>query len=99
MSRPLELRPISDKAGDPAGADGSRHPDGGGLSSFLREVGDSYCGVEASGEADSERVECLLPSLGSGAEFSSSVVSNVSDGQVEDLEHGVAGGGNVLGFW
>ena len=56
------------------------------------EVLGSCCGVEASGEADDERVERLFPSLGSGAEFFSSVVSDVADGQVEDLEYGIAGG-------
>ncbi len=48
--------------------------------------------VEASGEGDDERVERLFPTLGSGAEFTSSVVSDIADGQVEDLEYGVTGG-------
>ena len=63
-----------------------------GLSSFLCEVVGSCCWVEASGEADSERVECLFPALGPGAEFTSSGASNVADGEVKDLEYGVVGG-------
>jgi len=41
---------------------------------------------------DGERVECLFPALGVAAEFASSVVADVVDGEVEDLEDGVVGG-------
>jgi len=83
-----ELRPGNAAANDVAE----------GLSSFLCEVVGSCCWVEASGEADSERVECLFPALGPGAEVTSSVASNVADGKVEDLQHGVVGGEMPPGF-
>ena len=69
-----------------------------GLSSSLCEVLGSCCWVEASREADSERVECLFPAQGPGAEVTSSVVSNVSDCEVEDLEYGIVGGEMSSGF-
>ena len=51
-----------------------------GLSSCLCEVVGSSWWWDASGEGDCERVECVFPALGVGSEFSSSVVSDVSDG-------------------
>ncbi len=65
---------------------------------FLCEVVGSFCWVEASGEADRERVECLFPALGPGAEVTSSVVSNVADCEVEDLEYSVVGWDMPPGF-
>ena len=47
---------------------------------------------------DGERVEWLFLSLGSGAEFTSSVVPDVADRQIEDLRHGVFGGEMPPGF-
>ena len=68
------------------------------LVKFLCEVVVHVVRVEASGEGDGERVECLFPSLGSGAEFTSSVVPDVADRQIEDLQHGVFGGEMPPGF-
>lgn len=73
-------------------------PPPSGLSSFLCEVVVSCGWWDASGEGDSERVECLFPALGMGSEFSSSRVSDVANGQVEDLQHGVVGGEMSSGF-
>ena len=69
-----------------------------GLSSSLCEVVGSCCCVEASGKGDGERVECLFPALGPGAEVTSSVVSDVAYGEVEDLEYGVVSGEMPPGF-
>ena len=77
------------------GVGGSMNP---GLSNSLCEVLGSCCWVEASREADSERVECLFPALGPGAEVTSSRGSNVAYREVEDLEYGVVGGKMAPGF-
>ena len=69
-----------------------------GLSSSLCEVLGSCCWVEASREADSERVECLFPAQGPGAEVTSSRASNVAYGEVQDLEYSVVGGEMAPGF-
>ena len=63
-----------------------------GLSSFLCGVSGLCCWVETSGVGDGERVKRSFPALGPGAEFTSSVVSDIADGQVEDLQNGVVGG-------
>lgn len=54
--------------------------------------------VDAAGEGDGERVECLAPALGVGAELASAVVADAADREVEDLEHGVLGGEVALGL-
>ena len=69
-----------------------------GLSSFLCGVSGSCCWVETSGVGDGERVKRSFPALGPGAEFTSSVVSDIADGQVEDLQNGVVGGEMPAGF-
>ncbi len=46
---------------------------------------------EAVGECDCERVECLGPALGVGAELAAAVVADVADCEVEDLQDGVFG--------
>jgi len=47
--------------------------------------------LKRPGEGDGESVECLSPALGVGAEFSSAVVADAADREVEDREHGVLG--------
>ena len=72
--------------------------DNAGLSSFLCGVSGSCCWVETSGVGDGERVKRSFPALGPGAEFTSSVVSDIADGQVEDLQNGIVGGEMPAGF-
>ena len=62
----------------------------------VRGSGDG--GVDASGEGDGERVECLAPALGVGSELASSVVADVVDCQVQDLVDGIVGGERASGF-
>lgn len=53
---------------------------------------DSWVVPKRPGECDGERVECLFSSLGSGAEVTCSLVADVANGEVKDLEDGVVSG-------
>ena len=79
--------------------EGDRNPQTRALSSFLCEVVVHVVGSRRPGKVMANAFECLFPSLGSGAEFTSSVVPDVADRQIEDLQHGVFGGEMPPGFW